>query len=255
VGSSSNDVQGGDPTANDGCSDKLEKIRMALSAEADKAALEIARDKFYKKLEKLEVKVTKDNKVERQRFSKSEAVEITNFFFADMMGPKAATRLQALLRSYTADYSDGIDRGAGARAEAAAKDEANITTVRSFFDAFARTQRSRPNLKGGLAAMEQIILHVELLSQFNQLKTLAAAKDTALLSFLRDSGYKTSRGLGWQSCVINFLANSIHISPCVLQNTCQMAQGVMALIEIFGPGIIPVLPAGVMTRQAYPAPL
>lgn len=248
MGSSSNDVQGGDPTANDGCSNKLEKIRMALSAEADKAALEIARDKFYKKLEKLEVKVTKDNKVERQKFSKSEAVEITNFFFADMMGPKAATRLQALVRSYTADYNDGIDRGAGARAEAAAKDEANITTVRSFFDAFARTQRSRPNLQGGLAAMEQIMLHVELLSQFNQLKALAAAKDTALLSFLRDSGYETSRGLGWQSCVINFLANSIHVSSSVLQNTCQMAQGVMALIEIFGPGIIPVLPAGVMTR-------
>jgi hypothetical protein len=217
VGSSSNDVQGGDPTAkHDGCSDKLEEIKMALSAEADKAVLEIARDKFYKKLEKLEVKVIKDNKVERQRFSKSEAVEITNFFFADMMGPKAATRLQALLRSYTADYNDGIDRGAGARAEAAAKDDANITTVRSFFDAFARTQRSRPNLQGGLAAMEQIMLHVELLSQFNRLKTLAAAKDTALLSFLRDSGYKTSRGLGWQSCVINFLADSIHISPSVL---------------------------------------
>ena len=96
--------------------------------------------------------------------------------------------------------------------------------------------------------MEQITLHVELLSQFNQLKTLAAAKDTALLSFLRDSGYKTSRGLGWQSCVINFLANSINISPTILQNTCQMAQGVMALIEIFGPGIIPVLPPNVMTR-------
>jgi len=62
---------------------------MALSVEADKAALKVIWDKFYKKLEKLEVKVTKDNKVRRQRFSKSEAMEITNFFFANIMGPKA----------------------------------------------------------------------------------------------------------------------------------------------------------------------
>jgi len=38
---------------------------MALSAEANKAALKVIRDKFYKKLKKLEVKVTKDNKVGR----------------------------------------------------------------------------------------------------------------------------------------------------------------------------------------------
>jgi len=38
---------------------------MVLSVEADKAALKVVRDKFYKKLKKLEVKVTKDNKVRR----------------------------------------------------------------------------------------------------------------------------------------------------------------------------------------------
>ena len=38
---------------------------MALSTEADKAVLKVIRDKFYKKLKKLEVKVTKDNKVRR----------------------------------------------------------------------------------------------------------------------------------------------------------------------------------------------
>jgi len=66
VGSSSNDIQGGDPTTiYNGCSDRLKKIRIVLSVEANKAALKVARDKFYKKLEKLEVKVTKDNKVGR----------------------------------------------------------------------------------------------------------------------------------------------------------------------------------------------
>ena len=64
MGSSSNDIQGGDPTTiYNGCSDRLKKIRIVLSAEANKAALKVIRDKFYKKLKKLEVKVTKDNKV------------------------------------------------------------------------------------------------------------------------------------------------------------------------------------------------
>jgi hypothetical protein len=66
VGSSSNNVQGGDPTTiYNGCSDRLKKIRMVLSAEANKAVLKVIWDKFYKKLKKLEVKVTKDNKVGR----------------------------------------------------------------------------------------------------------------------------------------------------------------------------------------------
>ena len=66
---------------------------MVLSAKANKAAFEVAQDKFYKKFKKLKVKVIKDNKIEQQRFSKSEAVKITNFFFANIIGPKAATRL------------------------------------------------------------------------------------------------------------------------------------------------------------------
>jgi len=57
-------MQGGDPTTiYNGCSDRLKKIRIVLSAEANKAALKVIRDKFYKKLKKLEVEVTKDNKV------------------------------------------------------------------------------------------------------------------------------------------------------------------------------------------------
>jgi hypothetical protein len=66
VGSSSNNVRGGDPTTKyNGCSDRLKKIRIALSVEADKAILKVVRDKFYKKLKKLEVEITKDNKVRR----------------------------------------------------------------------------------------------------------------------------------------------------------------------------------------------
>ena len=62
---------------------------MALSIEADKAIFKVIQNKFYKKLKKLEVKVTKDNKVKRQRFNKYKAIEITNFFFANIIGPKA----------------------------------------------------------------------------------------------------------------------------------------------------------------------
>ena len=63
---------------------------MALNTEADKAILKVTWDKFYKKLKKLEVKITKDNKVKQQRFNKRKAVEITNFFFTNIIGPKAA---------------------------------------------------------------------------------------------------------------------------------------------------------------------
>jgi hypothetical protein len=42
VGSSSNNMRGGDPTTkHNGYSNRLKKIRMALSAEANKAALKV----------------------------------------------------------------------------------------------------------------------------------------------------------------------------------------------------------------------
>ena len=67
----------------------LKKNRIVLSVEANKIVFKIVWDKFYKKLEKLEVKIIKNNKVKWQRFSKSEAVEIINFFFANIIRPNA----------------------------------------------------------------------------------------------------------------------------------------------------------------------
>ena len=59
-------MQGGNPTTKyNGYSDRLKKIRIVLSIEANKAVLKVVWDKFYKKLKKLEVEVTKDNKVGR----------------------------------------------------------------------------------------------------------------------------------------------------------------------------------------------
>ena len=66
---------------------------MALNIKADKTILKVIQDKFYKKLKKSKVKVIKNNKIKQQRFSKSKAVKITNFFFINIMGPKAVIHL------------------------------------------------------------------------------------------------------------------------------------------------------------------
>ncbi len=228
--------------------DQLESLTLAMTSEAGTEQLEKVRNAFFQELVKMRVKVTADNRTKVVGFAQDEAAEITNFFFVEMMGPKALGRLGSLVRLYTAELDDGMDRGAAARAQTLAEMADNPLSIRRFFNAFSKAQSTRTSSTSGLAHMHQITLSINLLEQYGGLRRMAAGKDPALLAFLKGRNYSTRRGRGWQSCIVQFLAESLEISPTTLQNTCQSALGVAALTDQFGNGIIPVLPLGVMNR-------
>lgn len=232
------------------CSSKLGKITMAFNDQVDAIALTATQHEFYSQLCALTLTVKVNNKEEKQRFTETEAADITNFFFIEMMGPASLRHLQSLVQIYNTKCETGTDRGAGARAEAAARNKNNIKIVRKFFGAFARTQRLQPSNKNKneLATVEQIVAYRELLLLYKRLTQLAECKDEQLLKSLQDAGYSTRQGITWQSCVTRFLSDQVGISRIVLTNTCQLALGVKALTDSFGTGIIPLLPPKAMAR-------
>ncbi len=228
--------------------DRLGALTLAIDSDVDTGRLQTVRDSFFRKLLGMRAPVMIDNKEQMAGFDEEEAVDITNFFFVEMMGPNAIHRLRSLIRSYSTDHPDGLDQGAAARARTLSLMDENPLSIRRFYIAFSRAQSTRTSPNSGLGRMYQVRLSMALLDQYNSLRRMAAQKDPALLNFLRGRGYQTERGVGWQSCTVRCLAESLEVSPTILQNICQSAQGVAALAEHFGNGILAILPVGAMNR-------
>ena len=71
------------------------------------------------------------------RFTAGETIKIANFFFAEMMGPKALSRLGGLIRLYSLKDEDGMDYKMAARAYALFKIDENLAPIRVFYYAFS----------------------------------------------------------------------------------------------------------------------
>jgi len=70
-------------------------------------------------------------------FIAGEAVEIANFFFAEMMGFKAFGCFGGLIRLYFLKDEDGMDYKMAARAYALFKIDENLAPIRVFYYAFS----------------------------------------------------------------------------------------------------------------------
>jgi len=104
-----------------------------------------ARDKFFAVVYGLIVKIKKNNKNIIKEITEEEAVNITNFFFSQIMGRPALSRLSSLMQLYN-KHSDGKpDKGVSKRADEAAKNT-KYTTLKYFFVTIgAITRASRLN--------------------------------------------------------------------------------------------------------------
>jgi len=220
---------------------RLDPITLEVTSTVDKPGLEAARNGFFAEILALgnqEVKV----------FVEDDAVKVTNFFFADMMGEKAATRLYRLLHFYSADRKGEANRGAAARAESVAEDESFTLEIRRFFSTFAQAQRTASVGHPEFTAVERFQRHVDLLKEYRGLQAAVKQKDKAILQCLKEAGFEPKRGVRWPSLVTSFVAKQLDLTTVQLQNACQAALGVHKLATRFGPGILCVLPTNAMTK-------
>jgi len=215
-----------------------------MTSDVNAAALSEMMKRFFQELRRLSMEVRTNNKLETKKFTDDEAVDITNFFFTEMMGPRCLGRISSLIRHYNKHGEYGIDKGAAARAEALAQDPDTPASIRRFFGAFSKVERAKMGASSVFGQLQHAELNLDLLHQFNALKTMVQDSNKQLMDFLKKNGYSTAKGVSWQSLIITYLADALQIDNIALRNNTQSAQGIAALVDQFGFGILTVLPPG-----------
>ena len=95
----------------------LKPLRLDLTADVTADELMGYREEFLLELRQLVYTIRKDNKLVQEKFSEDECIDITNFFFSEVMGPSSLSRLSHLIQYYMqVDPESGLDRGVAVRA-------------------------------------------------------------------------------------------------------------------------------------------
>jgi hypothetical protein len=221
-------------------------IQLALSPTVGPAVLQSARDAFFDRILALDFTLKKDNRDTAGGFTQEEATEITNFFFTEIMGPNACTRLGALVKSYNRHKEEETDIRLSARADTLARDESTYPPIRQFYRTLARARRYEFNTQTPYASFLAVVDNVQLYEQWEQLRGLAKAKDNTLIAFLSSNGYYTKPGVDYRSLVNQYLTKSLDLSSTtILINICQAAQGISELSYKFSKGVVVLLPPGI----------
>jgi hypothetical protein len=235
----------------------LQDIEWALNDKISRVDLRNRRDEFYKQLEAIEVEKTKDNKKQSATSKKNNlrmVIEITKFFFNEVMGPDAFTRVGSIITDYNARIEDQIGSNAVTRAIYLASINGIPTVVRSFYTSFANAERLNANSISNYARLLKSKYDMELYKSFLALCDSAERKDPSLIQFLESKGLKTGLGRTYRSLVMKYIQKELGFDEerTEFQNRCQAGQGLAQVVEHFGEGVLIFLPAGAATRYALP---
>jgi len=231
---------------------KLLPITLDISNDWNVDSITAARDNFFAAVHGLTVKMKKNNKKIIKKITEEEAIDITNFFFNQVMGKPAYNRLSSLVRSYN-EHDDGEpDKGLSERADEAAKNTKHATLKHFFTTMGAVTRASRPN-----NSIIQQIYHLHMLKDLAEaymklIVEVSTEKPTAmgkekkkrLLEEFESQGYGTDIGQGWKTAVNKYICDKLGYTQTILSNKVQSGKVVQTLVDEFGTGIVPVIPTG-----------
>lgn len=157
----------------------LHAVTIAFSSEISKDNMVNARNNLYTNILEKKFMVRKNNRSVTQKMSPETALEITNWFFGEMMGIKGFNRLQNLVVFYGQTDEAGLDVGVAARAEKLANDSRMGQEFQGFFSTFAAVQRQE-SWKGNvtLSHINRCCLLVDLLASYQRLATGAKSKNS-----------------------------------------------------------------------------
>jgi hypothetical protein len=236
-------------------SGRLQDIGWALNDKITREDLQIRRDQFYKKLEAIEVERAKGNKKQAAASKKKilqTVIDVTNFFFDEVMGPDSFKRVASLIADYNARNYNQIGSNAVTRAVYLASINGIPTVVRSFYTSFANAERFNANSSNNYARLLKSIYDVELYKSFLSLHYSVEMRDPSLVQFLESKGLKTAIGRGYRSLVMKYLQRELGFDEerAELQNRFQAGQGLAQVVKHSSEGVLILLPPGTETRYA-----
>ena len=220
---------------------KLHQLVLPLTDQIDAQALAKMRRRFFSRVQDLKTNISTDRTQQPEvMFTPKEVVQITNYFFSDMLGVKALKRLSKLAQY----YSGQEDTSLSLRARLLAEDSNTPHMLRAYYNQLHKaTEHIGENQVFRYVQLNLRLL--DFLKEHKHLKLLAQQKDPHLTAVLKDLGYTTRRGVTTLTCLLKALSTSLVLSKTDLSEFIHDYAGLEKLVELFGKGVILLLPTGI----------
>lgn len=217
---------------------QLVELELGLNEGVPVPTLVSRRDAFRAQVLELRIHITRDLIPETTSFSELEAIQVTNFFFTEVMGLAAYNRAADIVNFYRS-HRQGADVQVAARASSLSEVKRLPDAVRAFYSSFAEWKKEDlTNL-----SYKDFLKHVASIKmwyKWDALRQLAIQKDPAIIQFLNEQGYFTSPGKDYRTLVNDYLITAL--DKPTLASDCQSAHGLVQMVECFGPAVTLLLP-------------
>jgi hypothetical protein len=225
---------------------------LGITDDVSPSTMKERRDEFHRYLGRVEVKQVINKTTVVEGFTPEQAVELTNFFFDQVMGPSGLSHVAGLISYYTTHQPGEPDQGLAGRASELAAGDDKPLAVRQFFGTVSRQQALAQSNSTLFKMLQQNVVNLQVLGLLNDLKERVNKKDTELCNYLRRMKEKPGRGKGWTSCLINHLTSTLGISNNAFSSLTAVAQGAQCLVSELCEGVLCLLPKGGAAKWVTP---
>ncbi|ERF69906.1 hypothetical protein EPUS_05450 [Endocarpon pusillum Z07020] len=229
----------------DGPGSASEPLTMAISPDVGVDELGIKREAFFLCMLRLKISTRNQNKLKIVSFTRTKAVEITNLFFINVMGAPLLTHLNALLGDPHHFDPDYVDEGPSTLAANLSEDKTVPARFRKLYRSFSVAPFIGKKKTSIVVKMRETMRSLQLLKDCKELCQILEEEHPdhgEMRSFLKNRGFRASRGICYQSLVIEYLTKALEITKISLDNTLRVARAIATLVKQFGPGIVAALP-------------
>lgn len=185
----------------------------------------------------------KSNRAVQTQLRDKDAQLLVNFFFTDVFGDGARQRIYALVDEMASSQHEEPSLSPGRLAAQRASDQSLLPEVRAFFSVYSTWYQSEVEVSKVYTVILHSIRSYHLYLGFAQLRAIAVGpKSKQLRSFLAEQGFTQSRGVDIRTCILRYLSHELDIPLGRLNNTLQAQLGIYYIVQVFGPGVLVLLP-------------
>jgi len=241
------DGDGGTDDENDDQDDvyiqkRLQNGLLPIAPRSDISTTRERRTQFYRRLRSLEVPIQRNNKWVTMGFTATEIIEITNFMFSDLTGPKAVERVASLVERYSQDRGDIPDTRSSKRAEEAADHPDTPSQLQAFFKTYSRAAAKKDH-NNILEHVCQLQRDLEFLAELNRLQELTKRKDPEILKLFDNHNIKSKSGSTLMNRLTSYICDTLSIKKNEFWNFVSGVQATQGLVSAVGsPGVIILIP-------------
>ncbi|KAL9083618.1 MAG: hypothetical protein Q9165_008433 [Trypethelium subeluteriae] len=172
----------------------------------------------------------------------AKAAEMCKFFFYELSSRPALDRLHSIVKQYKAEQDSFSGKGLAVRTDMVADSHSYYEPFKAFLKSVAHVQRTKPEPSNILQQLYYFHALLDERREYKRLKRLGEKKNPELINALAKVGLRTARGVRYDTLVIDYMTEVLGLKRNALKSKMSQTEGFGVLEEMFGRGIIVLLP-------------